>query len=457
MAREQQSWRHEPAPPWQRPAIGKHPIPGHRYTSREFFEREFEHMWTKVWLLLGRESELPNPGDWQMEEVGPESILMVRQADGRIRAFYNVCQHRGNRLVASAQGHVRRFVCKYHGWAFLPDGVLDFAQDAEDFPDGNPCGKVRLKEIPCETFAGFVWVNMDPHAGSLRDYLGPIWDDWSMYPVADMQRYLAYTVRVPCNWKVIQDNFNESYHLRAVHPQASVTIEEGYRDTQFDMCAEGHSRMIMHAGYPARSLSGRKLREPLMALMQEWDLDPEAFVGREREIRPALQQQKRKLGPARGYTHYDNLRDEQLTDFYHYTVFPNFAVSVTADGFHFLRTRPHPTDPEQCIFDNWFYATEPAGDTAPVMTPAGPVARGARVEHVVLDYGDRSVGVGMDQDLSIVTGQQLGFRSRGFEGVYLSGQEARVRRYHEVIDEYLDGTRPHGRLNARTVPIRSAT
>ena len=115
-------WRSHPAPAWPRPRIGDHPIEGYRYTSREFFAREFDSMWTKVWLLLGREDEMPRPGDWQREEVGPESILMVRQHDGAIKAFYNVCQHRGNRLVFDAKGHVRRFVCKYHSWAYLPDG-----------------------------------------------------------------------------------------------------------------------------------------------------------------------------------------------------------------------------------------------------------------------------------------------------------------------------------------------
>ncbi len=447
-------WKHEPAPAWQMPHIGEHPIEGYRYTSREFYEREFEHMWTKVWLLLGRENEIPNPGDWQREEVGPESIIMVRQKDGGIKAFYNVCQHRGNRLVFAEKGTVKRFVCQYHSWAFTLDGELNFAQDSEDFPQGNPCGKVRLVEIPCDTFAGFIWVNMDPQAAPLKEYLGPIWDDWNMYPISSMKRYLAQTVHVPCNWKVIQDNFNESYHLRSVHPQASVTIEEGYKETQFDMCEEGHGRMIMHAGYPAKSLEGNKMREPLMALMQEWELDPEAFQGRERDIRPALQKQKRKLGPQRGYEYFNDLRDEQLTDFYHYNIFPNFSVSVTADGFHFLRSRPHPTDPEQCIFDNWYYATAPEGVTSPVGTPAGLVGRDEEVPHEIINHGDKSIGLGMDQDLSITTGQQLGFRSRGFRGVYLSGQEARIRRYHEVIDEYLQGIRPHGQLHTRPAPVK---
>ena len=166
---------------WPEQETRGHTIPGYRYTSEKFFEQEWDGMWTKVWLLLGREAELPEPGDWQMEEVGSEEILMVRQKDGGVKAFYNVCQHRGNPLVSEAKGTVlRRFVCKYHSWAFLPDGTLNFAPDKEDFPEGNPCNKVTLEEVRCETFAGFIWVNMDPDCASLKAFLGPIWDDWEV-------------------------------------------------------------------------------------------------------------------------------------------------------------------------------------------------------------------------------------------------------------------------------------
>ncbi|MEL0006009.1 MAG: Rieske 2Fe-2S domain-containing protein, partial [Luminiphilus sp.] len=107
---------------WPEQTIRGHSIPGSRYTSRDFMEQEWEGMWTRVWLLLGRESQLPEPGDWQMEPVGREEILMVRQQDHSIKAFYNVCQHRGNPLVDESKGSTpRRFVCRYHSWAFLPD------------------------------------------------------------------------------------------------------------------------------------------------------------------------------------------------------------------------------------------------------------------------------------------------------------------------------------------------
>ncbi len=182
--------------------------------------------------------------------------------------------------------------------------------------------------------------------------------------------------------------------------------------------------------------------EPLASILREWGLDPNDFVNRGDETREALQQAKRKLGPSRGYTHYDKLADEQFTDAFHYTLFPNFAVSLWSDGFHFLRVRPHPTDPEQCVFDNWWYASQPEGETAPIRTTAAIVDRNAKVEHEVFELGEKSMGRTIDQDVEIFPFQQMGLRSRGFEGAYLAEQESRVQRYHELIDDYIEGRRP---------------
>lgn len=413
-------------------------------------------MWTKVWLLLGRESEMPEPGDWQREDVGPESILMVRQDDKSIKAFYNVCQHRGNRLVSEEKGNVSRFVCKYHSWAFMRNGVLNFAPDAEDFPEGNPCGKVTLAELPCESFAGFIWVNMDPSPEvGLREYLGPIWDDWQRYEVEKWKRYVALTTVLPCNWKVVLDNFNESYHVPTVHKPAPeqrsmagkpkrmhAGIDTRYQNTRFDLSDEGHNRMIMRGGYAGPAVDDEgAIHEPFASVLREWEIDPEEYKGRGQDTRRALQMAQRKLGPGRGYTHYENMADEQFTDACHYTLFPNFAVSIWSDGFHFLRARPHATDPEQCVFDNWWYASQPEGETSPVRTTAGIFERDAEISHDVFVFGEKSMGLAIDQDSAIFTEQQLGFRSRGFTGVYLSGQESRVRRFHEVIDDYIEGRR----------------
>jgi len=445
-------WQSQPPEKWPEPELKGHSIPGDRYSSKEFFEKEWEEMWTKVWLLLGRADEIPEPGDYQMEEVGPESIIMVRQQDGGIKAFFNVCQHRAARLVFNEVDSVEAFICPYHGWRFELDGELTYARDAEDFPEGDPCGKMNLVEIPCDTFAGFIWVNMDPDCVSLQEYLGPVWDDWSKYEIDSWKRYLAMTANVPCNWKIVLDNFNESYHLPTVHPEADSVVEESYKDTQFDMSAEGHNRMWQQAFKPSkrRLKNGKDLMDPALAMrMEGWGLDPDDFAGREFESREAVQEQMRKLGPDMGYTHFDNLKDHQLTDVYHYTIFPNFAVSVWADSFHFLRARPHPTDPTKCVFDNWYYAPAPEGLETDVLTINGPVARDAEIEHDVFEYGEKSLSPLIDQDMGVTLGQQLGLRSRAFKGVYLSHQEWRIRRYHEVIDEYIDGIRPGPNQNSK--------
>lgn len=440
-------------PDWPKQALRGHAIEGYRYTSREFMEKEWEHMWTKVWLLMGREDEMPNPGDWQQEELGPESILMVRQQDHSIKAFYNVCQHRGQRLVSAGKGHARRFVCPYHSWAWTTDGALNFAQDRDDFPQGDPCEHMRLAEVQCDTFAGFIWINLDPDCVSLKEFLGPVWGDWEVYGVDKWKRYAAKSMVLPCNWKVVLDNFNESYHVNTVHKPRGANVEKlgihsgidtNYKNTRFDMTEEGHSRMIMLGGYggPSQSID-EVIGEPLATVLRDWGLNPDDFAQRGEATREALQKARRKLGPERGYDYFENLNDSQLTDAYHYTLMPNFAVSVWVDGFHFLRARPHPTDPEQCLFDNWWYAPCPEGETADVSTTVGMVPRDAVVEHEMLTYGRDSMGMTIDQDISVFIPQQLGMRSRGYRGAYLAGQESRTQRLHELVDDYIEGRRPN--------------
>ena len=438
---------------WPEQETRGHTIPGSRYTSEEFFQQEWDGMWTKVWLLLGREAELPEPGDWQMEEVGPEEILMVRQKEGGVKAFYNVCQHRGNPLVSESKGTVlRRFVCKYHSWAFLPDGTLNFAPDKEDFPEGNPCNKVNLEEVRCETFAGFIWINMDPDCISLQKFLGPIWDDWEARNIDTWHRTMANSMWLPCNWKVVLDNFNESYHVPTVHQGATPdtnrkairgNIDTYFKETRFDLSDEGHNRMVMKGGFGVGQTDADGcIIDPLASELRYWDIDPSDFKGRPEETREALQQAKRRLGPDRGFSHYDKIPDEQFTDAFHYTLFPNFAVSVWADGFHFLRARPHRSDPEQCLFDNWWYASPASVQNVNARRGANT---GAGAELTMLEYGaDVSIGPGIEDDVRVFVTQQRGFRSRGFKGVYLSNQEKRIRRYHELIDDYIEGREPKG-------------
>jgi len=309
-------------------------------------------------------------------------------------------------------------------------------QDPEDFPQGNPCDELTLVEVPCEVFAGFIWVNLDSDCKSLKEYLGPLWDEWAAYEIDDWARVLKISTRVPCNWKVIQDNFCESYHLPTVHPQLADSHEENYAYTQFDMSDEGHNRMIMMGATLSKSLRGENpgLPVPLAERMRHWDLEPKDFDKRVYDVRLALQKKMRELGPSRGHTHYVNLRDSQLTDSHHYNLFPNCSLTFSADGVLLQRMRPDPVDPQNCFFDHWYYAknTELA-DSATNIELAGNGD-----SYAMIKYGEQSMGLIPDQDIAISVMQQLGLRSRGYKGGFLSNQESRIRRFHDVIDSYIE-------------------
>lgn len=131
-------------------------------------------MWTKVWLLAGRESDLRAPGDYFTFEIGSESIVVVRQPDGTVGARYNVCMHRGNRLCEPGRGHAGRFTCRFHGWQYGIDGTLLRATDPQCFPQGLPSDRLSLRPLRCDTWGGFVWVSLNPDGEALRDYLSVI-------------------------------------------------------------------------------------------------------------------------------------------------------------------------------------------------------------------------------------------------------------------------------------------
>ena len=110
------------------PDYGTGLIPKERYTGADYAKREWDRLWTRVWQIAGRASDIPNPGDYFTFEIGPESVVVVRQADGGILARHNVCMHRGNRLVEPGRGHAKFFRCLFHAWVYNTDGSSNYFQ-----------------------------------------------------------------------------------------------------------------------------------------------------------------------------------------------------------------------------------------------------------------------------------------------------------------------------------------
>ncbi len=419
------------------PPVRGDAITGDRYYSPEWMHKEWDRIWTKIWHLGAMEQEFEDEGDWVRHDFMKESVIIVRQADGGFKAFYNACRHRGNRLALHETGGGDRITCSYHGWQWGIDGVLRFAQDADDVVGGNPCGKAKLVELPCATWGGMIWYSFDPDVAPLEEWLAPLPQELNSYGLGKWTRVLCLTVETNCNWKVIRDNFNESYHLPTLHPELDTFINDDYLDTIFEMFPNGHNRMVMKGGQPtARDAAlAAGVKGPLDEILKAWDINPEEFIGKASLARDALAEAKKQLGPARGFHHYAGLSASELTDYYHYTLFPNVTFTVSADGYQMLRTEPHPTDPEKCIFDHWFIMPPVDGMTE-VDTPVGRlpfrVAERQRFPH-----GEHTVGAVADQDLSVAVSQQQGIHSKGYTGGLLTGQEKRIQRFHELLNDIM--------------------
>lgn len=424
------------------------PITGDRYWSKEFARKEWDSMWTRIWHVAGRTAELEEPGDYIVHDFMHESVFCVRQEDGSIRAFYNTCGHRGQRLVWSSASVMQGFQCPYHGWLWGKDGILQYAQDQHDFPQGNPCGKLKLRELRCDTWGGFVWYAMSDDAPSLLDYLEPLPEIYRNYPMETAVRVFWIKIDLDTNWKFATDNFSESYHTRTAHPQVPPWIDQDVDSARHEMYPNGHGRTVQ----PMRpSLTDRPpegTAHPYDSVLRQWDIDPAAYPDYEAKAMQGwldLKAAKRRLWKERGYVHYEHMNDEELTDSPHTVIFPNVTLSFLPDNLIFFRTEPHPDDPNRCTFDLWCMAYPVAGQEMVDSIMAGPrPLKEAEFEHRVFDNG-RGVpeleGQIVYQDMMLAEGQQRGMHSRGYRDAYLTGQETRVRFFHEVLNDYLEGRR----------------
>jgi phenylpropionate dioxygenase-like ring-hydroxylating dioxygenase large terminal subunit len=422
------------------PTLRQDPISAERYISPEYARVEWKRMWMRTWHIGGVAYQMRRPGDYIVADLGPESIIIVRQQDGAFRAFYNVCVHRGARLLSRAKGHAEAIVCPYHAWRYDRTGMCTAAPNDSDFPQGGPRGKLRLSEVRCEELFGFVWFNMDRNAPSLCDYLGAtVVSEIGSYRIETMVRVLNMTAEAECNWKIITDNFNEAYHVQVLHRQLIPYIESDGNVCQFDLMPRGHNRGWFPSHQPGVNFRGEQPGEPLVSLMAEWGLDAAQYSGKSAfpRIRFDLQQQKRKLGPGRGFKHYEHLQDYQLTDYVIYNLFPNTVITVGPDGVQLLRPRPHSKDPEKCLFDHWWLVPEIENRKFTPSPAGGPDLPVEDAPLELIAYGEKTLGTTSDQDLSIAAVQQSGLHSAGFQNFYLCKQERRVQWFHEVLNDYM--------------------
>jgi len=207
----------------QYPELGTDPIPIERCLSPQYFEQERERIFRRVWLNIGREEEIPHKGDYFVKdlEVCNSSILVVRGKDDVIRAFYNMCSHRGNKVVRACTGRTGGFVCGFHGWKYDLSGNLLHVPDEEQFFDFER-GKYGLTSIAADLWNGFIFINLNPQpAETLGEFLGELGEGLTGYPFDQMALVGTYRAEVKANWKVTLDSFQEGYHVAFLHKRSA--------------------------------------------------------------------------------------------------------------------------------------------------------------------------------------------------------------------------------------------
>jgi phenylpropionate dioxygenase-like ring-hydroxylating dioxygenase large terminal subunit len=195
------------------------------YISREYAAAESDRLWPKVWQHAGRVEELPNVGDFLTYDIGEDSILVVRAAEGVLKAYHNVCSHRGRRLVDtpagahSAHGNKHAFICGFHSWRYDLNGTCTFKLDEQDWKGELSDACTRLSEVKVDTWGGWIFVNMDPTCVSLREYLEPAASHLDPFELDKMRYKWRQWVIFDCNWKTAIEAFMEPYHVTGTHTQ----------------------------------------------------------------------------------------------------------------------------------------------------------------------------------------------------------------------------------------------
>ena len=275
-------------------------VPADRFVDPLVAQQERDELFRRVPLVVAHGSELPAPYDFLTVDLVRNRALVVRQADGKVRAFLNVCRHRGAQLESDRTGSCRVISCPYHGWSYTPDGSLRNITYDSSFGDVNT-EELGLIELPTEERHGLVWVVDAPGAPiDIATWLGPEIDDLlGQYQIEQLLCYRQGEFVEPANWKIMQDAFLDGYHVKYAHASSA----GGYI----------HTNVHMFEAHGPHSFLGSARKS-----IDNWvDRDPDD-----------------------GTTYRDHIAIA-------YHLFPNCTLLQQPDHLQVLTFHPHPTDPLQ--------------------------------------------------------------------------------------------------------------
>jgi choline monooxygenase len=349
-------------------------LPARAYRDPDVAELELERIFERTWQFVAHVSRLPNPGSYLTATAGRQPLLVLRDHDGELRAFRNVCRHRGSRLLSGSGECGKAIRCRYHGWTYRLDGELIGVPEARSIPDLD---KSALGLFPArvETLAGLVFVNLDIHARPLAEQVPGLAERFAEYGIEDLVPHKPLDGTQPANWKIVADNYLEGYHVPIAHP--------------------GLMRLYDYKNYDVELHDGYAWFDAPLRDKPSGNLMERAY--------------QRLVSPMPG------VREEHRRIWRYIFIYPNTAIDLYPDQV-------------------WVWKLDSDGPKATRDTAMLYRHPNASARTRLAQYFNRKVNalVG-EEDVDLVANVQAGLESRGWEPGPLSGREAAVGWFADKI------------------------
>ncbi len=423
--------------------LGSDPISAKSYYDPDFFRLEVEKMWPNVWQFAAREEELPEPGDYVTYDNAGRSYLIVRQEDGSIRAFHNVCLHRGRKL-ATDSGFADQFVCPFHGFAWNTDGKLKNIPCRWDFGHLSD-EKMQLPEATVGQWGGYIFVRDNPEGPTLEEYLAPLPDFFKEWKHEECVTVAWVGKVVKANWKITMEAFMESYHAYVTHPQLMPFT--GDANAAYHVLGEHvNVNYTPFATVSPHVAAGAKGEQWIVdefvkyngRSADNYDPDKDNFnvqVPTGKSARAALGEAMRASSSKLFGSDYSKVSESELLDALVYNVFPNFAPWGGFMPNIVYRWRPWP-DQDHCLMEVRVIARVPQGQPRPRSVPMHMLDE-------TENWADAPelgvLGSVVDQDMTNMELTHQGLKCSKNGNVELGDyQEIRIRHFHQTLAHYIN-------------------
>ena len=426
--------------------LGSDPIPASRYTDPDFFELEKRKMWPRVWQFAAREEELPEPGDYVVYENVGKSFIIMRQEDGSVRAFGNVCLHRGRKLKTQ-DGWTAELQCPFHGFTWNNDGSLKQIPCRWDFPHLQN-EEMKLPEISVGRWGGYIFIREAADGPSLEDYLAPMPDHFRRWKHEECATAIWVGKVVPANWKVVMEAFMESWHTVVTHPQ--LLPFTGDANSLYNIYGDHVNMTLTPFGTMSPHLdpAGRE---------QQWIVDEFVkYNGRSSDnyegdapeggynvkvpdgvtARAALGASLRETTTKMFGHDVSFASDAEMMDAILYNVFPNFSPWAGFQPNIVYRWRPW-HDVDHCLMEVRILTRVPPGQSA----PKAPPMKFLTTDQKWTEAAELGIlGDVFEQDMDNLPFVQEGLKATLNDKVQLANyQEIQIRQFQNTVAKYVNG------------------